>query len=583
MKNYKTFNFVINSLKNFKLLVSCRLLVAIIVAIDISLRPYILKTLLDKSMLATPEKAFSDLGPAALLFMFMTIFIRISYRFNDYIWLKLHPNLRKMMTLKLIDKMMNQSHHFYQNHFAGNLSNKIKDVMNGVPTLILTVIDSFFSHAIAFCLVIGTLNQISFKFALAFFFWVISYFWMTVRQSFTAQKYSKQTAEVRSKVIGNIVDVITNVSNVRLFTNKDEEQNLLSEKLQEQIIAEQKREWYFLKIFTWQSLIFIFYQGLSLYWLIVGFKAGEITTGDFALVVTLNSSVSTILWSLSSDLTIFIEKAGDISQSLEVLMAQVEVIDQPAAKELALTSGKIIFDDITFGYKNADVLFNNLSLSIKSGEKIGLVGYSGSGKTSLVNLLLRLFDLNQGRILIDDQNIAEVTQASLRAAISMIQQDPSLFHRSLLDNIKYGRPDASFEEIMEASIAAHAYEFISLLPEGYNTLVGERGIKLSGGQRQRVSIARAFLKNAPILILDEATSQLDSLTEKFIQESLQKLMMNKTTIVIAHRFSTLLHMDRIVVLDHGKILQTGNHKELLQEEGLYKKLWSSQISDFLPI
>ncbi|WP_291398139.1 ATP-binding cassette domain-containing protein [Acinetobacter sp.] len=226
-------------------------------------------------------------------------------------------------------------------------------------------------------------------------------------------------------------------------------------------------------------------------------------------------------------------------------------------------------------------LFFKINLSNTAGQKVGLVGYSGGGKSTFVNLILRLYDVTDGAILIDGQDIRDVTQDSLRENIAMIPQDPSLFHRSLMENIRYGRADSTDEEVIEAAKKAHAHEFISALPQGYDSLVGERGVKLSGGQRQRIAIARAILKNAPILILDEATSQLDSVTESLIQESLWELMQNKTTIVIAHRLSTLLHMDRILVFDKGKIVEDGTHSELLAKAGLYKTLWDAQVGGFL--
>lgn len=227
-------------------------------------------------------------------------------------------------------------------------------------------------------------------------------------------------------------------------------------------------------------------------------------------------------------------------------------------------------------------MFQNKSVTIEAGQKVGLVGYSGSGKSTFVNLILRLYEVVDGQILIDGQNLSEVTQESLRQAIAMIPQDPTLFHRSLMDNIRYGRTKASDEEVISASKKAHADEFISLLPEGYETLVGERGVKLSGGQRQRIAIARAILKNAPILMLDEATSQLDSITESNIQDSLWELMQGKTTLIVAHRLSTLLHMDRILVFDKGHIVEDGTHAELLNRGGLYKTLWDAQVGGFLP-
>jgi ATP-binding cassette, subfamily B, bacterial len=241
-----------------------------------------------------------------------------------------------------------------------------------------------------------------------------------------------------------------------------------------------------------------------------------------------------------------------------------------------------VFENILFHYKDAEPLFHNKSVVIMPGQKVGLVGYSGSGKTTFVNLVLRLYDVTSGSILIDGQDIRDVTQKSLREAISIIPQDPTLFHRSLMENIRYGKTDASDEDVIKASKQANIHEFISKLPKGYESLVGERGVKLSGGQRQRVAIARVMLKNAPIVILDEATSQLDSITESTIRESLRILMQDKTAIVIAHRFSTLMYMDRILVFDQGKIIEDGSHKELLKKKGIYKSLWDVQIGGFLP-
>ena len=244
--------------------------------------------------------------------------------------------------------------------------------------------------------------------------------------------------------------------------------------------------------------------------------------------------------------------------------------------------GEIVFENASFQYREATPLFDQLNVRIQAGEKVGLVGYSGSGKTTFAHLILRLFDLESGRILIDGQDIGRVSQNSLRQSVSFIPQDPTLFHRSILENIRYAKPDATEAEVVLAAKAAHADEFIMALPEGYEALVGERGVKLSGGQRQRIAIARAMLKNAPILILDEATSALDSITEHLIQESLDQLMEAKTTIVIAHRLSTLLHMDRIIVFHHGQIVESGSHRALLEKNGRYAQLWKSQVGGFLP-
>ena len=300
------------------------------------------------------------------------------------------------------------------------------------------------------------------------------------------------------------------------------------------------------------------------------------------LVLTINIAIVDFLWQLTKEFSQFSKYLGKVTQALRTIVVPPDIKDDPNAKPLIVTKGEIIFDSVQFHYKGVKPLFQNKSITLQAGQKVGLVGYSGGGKTTFVNLILRLFDVTSGRILIDGQDIRDVTQSSLHTLISMIPQDPSLFHRSLIENIQYSRPEATDEEVIEAAKKAHANEFIQALPKGYHSLVGERGVKLSGGQRQRIAIARAILKNAPILILDEATSQLDSVTEKFIQDSLWALMQGKTTVVIAHRLSTLLHMDRILVFNQGKIVEDGTHQELLFKEGLYKTLWDAQVGGFLP-
>lgn len=289
-----------------------------------------------------------------------------------------------------------------------------------------------------------------------------------------------------------------------------------------------------------------------------------------------------LMWHTMYQVDEFNRAVGKCKQSLDFLITPLEIQDKEDATPLNCNKGEIVFDKVKFHYQGINPLFQNKSITIQSGQKVGLVGFSGSGKSTFVNLILRLYDINEGSIFIDNQNIKNVTQDSLRQNIAMIPQDPTLFHRSIMENIAYGKIDATDLEVIEAARKAHADDFINKLPLKYASLVGERGVKLSGGQRQRISIARAILKDAPILILDEATSQLDSIIENYIQESLFKLMENKTTLVIAHRLSTLLHMDRILVFDQGKIIQDGSHHELLIQDGLYKTMWNAQVGGFLP-
>ena len=279
---------------------------------------------------------------------------------------------------------------------------------------------------------------------------------------------------------------------------------------------------------------------------------------------------------------IFAEELGRSKQALSLISEKHEITDSQRAKSLVLTEGRIEFENVSFHYDQAEALFHNKSVIITKGQKIGLIGLSGSGKSTFVNLILRLFDLESGCIYIDGQNIQKVTQKSLRENIAMIPQDISLFYRTIMENIRYGRIEASDAEVISASKQAQCHEFIMQMKDDYQSLVGERGIKLSGGQRQRIAIARAILKNAPILILDEATSALDSLTESFIQDSLKRLMTGRTVIVVAHRLSTLSAMDRILVFDAGAIIEDGTHEELIRADGHYSRMWKMQAGGFLP-
>lgn len=325
-------------------------------------------------------------------------------------------------------------------------------------------------------------------------------------------------------------------------------------------------------------------MGFTTYFLVHLYRKNLISIGDFALILGLSMELGHMMWYTMSRIDEFNQAIGKCKQSLSSLVINPEINDRSDAQPLIVQKGEIKFDKVHFHYKGAEPIFEDKSIIIKSSQKVGLVGYSGAGKSTFVNLILRLYDVQSGKISIDGQDIRNVIQDSLHRNIGMIPQDPSLFHRTLMENIRYGKIDASDDEVIEAAKRAHAHEFISKLPQGYESLVGERGVKLSGGQRQRIAIARVILKNAPILILDEATSALDTPTEQLIQESLNEVLetSNATTIVIAHRLSTLLHMDRILVLDQGKIVEDGTHQELLDKNGMYKTLWDAQIGGFLP-
>ncbi len=557
--------------------------VAIVWAVQTSLLPYILKIMLNRMIAEPSADPFIALAVPVAIYLATSFAISSSFRLYDYfVKYRMIPALRKKISTKCIDNLLKLSHQFYQNSLSGSLGSKVSELVMAVPDLLQILIDRFFSHGLALIIAIFTLWQVNARFALILLVWALLFLSVAIFSSGYLTRLAAVWSFKGHLVTGRIVDTLSNMLTVRLFARRKNEDAWLTATIDEAKAAERALELAYFKLWLLYGYGFFIAQCLNFYFLLQGRTEGWITVGDFALVLGLNLSVLEFLYKIAEEFSKFSKLKGRIQQDLNDIMVVPEIQDKLGATELSLTQGAITFKDVHFHYQGTDPLFQKKSVIIAPGQKVGLVGYSGSGKSTFVNLILRLYDVTSGYILIDDQDIREVTQDSLHAAIGMIPQDPSLFHRSLMENICYGRPEATEKEAIAASKRAHAHEFIKSLPEGYDSLVGERGVKLSGGQRQRIAIARAILKNAPILILDEATSQLDSVTESYIQESLWEVMEGKTTIVIAHRLSTLLHMDRILVFDRGKIVEDGTHQELLAKGGLYKTLWDAQVGGFLP-
>lgn len=575
------FRFVVHTLKPFKVWVITVLFFYAVPALDTAIKPYIIKVILDRAQATLPKNAFDELWAPVTCFVGLSLLGVIIYRLIDYAWMYLNPGVKRYAGDLLMQRMMLHSHQLYQEHFTGSITARIKEVMSGIPDLIKLIGDGFFSYLIILPTSIYIIAQIHPFLSWTLAIWLVIFISLSYLLAKGVKKYAANSAKARSKVMGAFVDILGNMMSVRLFAAKHFEKSYLAKFLDEYYIADIQRDWYILKMFALLGTSFVIYISVSCFWLIDAFSKGQVIVGDFALVLSLSITLIDRLWNFSRDISKLSDLLGTLTQSLKLMLSPIQILDQDNAPDLDIKEGTIAFENVQFGYEENKPLFQNKTVKIKSGEKVGLVGYSGSGKTTFVHLILRLFDVNEGRILIDGQDIQDVAQESLRRSIGFIPQDPSLFHRSLLENIRYGS-HATEDEVIEAAKKAFAHEFILALPKGYASLVGERGIKLSGGQRQRIAIARAFLKNAPILILDEATSQLDSVTENVIQYSLQALMHGKTTIVIAHRLSTLLQMDRILVFDKGKIAQDGTHEQLLKQPGQYQILWNAQVGGFLP-
>lgn len=578
----KNYQFIQQIVWRFRFKIILLIMVATIKAVDVPLRPYIIKIILDRVENLSHFEIFQQLGPPALCYILITFFLIFINRLQNLVNLNLIPVLKKHIGEVLMDKLMGHSFNFYQNNFAGSLAAKINGCMTSIPRIIRKFTNTFYSHSLALFFTIIMVWQVNFKYAVGLIIWSLLFLIISVKLSYKAKKISIDTAEEASKGLGHMVDILSNMASVRFFFGLPYEQRFVRKFLKDYVLKAQDRDRYFMKLYVFQESTFAVFQAICLAGLIFGIKNQIITVGDFVLIITLNTSIIGLLWSLADDFVDFTEEFGNAIEGIRLINAPYEIKDRKTAKDLVVNSGKIVFENVWFNYKGTDPLFKSLNVSIEPGQKVGLVGYSGSGKTTFVNLLLRLFEISSGRILIDEQSISDATQSSLRQNISIISQDPSLFHRTLLENIRYGKQNATDLDVIEAAKKAHAHEFIEVLPQKYLSLVGERGIKLSGGQRQRIAIARAFLKGSPILILDEATSQLDSVTERIIQASLLQLMQGKTSLIIAHRLSTLLNMDRILVFQQGQIIEDGSHSNLLKLNGVYKKLWAAQVGGFLP-
>ncbi|HJZ24258.1 MAG TPA: ABC transporter ATP-binding protein [Candidatus Babeliales bacterium] len=582
MQSQGALAFIRMVIKPFRIYIAGMMVIAVTWALILNVQAYIVKLVLNTAM-GDGDQAFLHHKLAYLMGLYLfSEFVYLSiFRWYDWITIQLRPNIKKYIALNLMDRMMDHSHSFYQRQFAGSLSARVNDITIAIPDILRIVIDRLMACSLMLLFVLYNISQIHMKFTIALGLWIVLFLGISVILVFRNQHLAYDVADARAKVTGCIVDVLTNMASVRFFAAKKFEKGYLTRYMDVSVQKDQTRDWFFLKLHAFQACSFWIFQAVCFWWLLNGLVSKTMSPGDFVLVLTLNLHIIENFWNIAKDMRDFWEKMGNIVQGLTIIESPIEIEDSPHAKKLIVTKGEIVFDNVQFQYHDAESLFEHESVIIKSGQKVGLVGYSGSGKSTFVNLILRLFDVTEGRITIDGQDIRQVTQDSLHEAITMIPQDPSLFHRSLVENIAYGRRNATHHEIIAAAKRAYAHEFIVTLAQGYDTQVGERGIRLSGGQRQRIAIARAILKNAPILILDEATSQLDSVTESQIQDSLWDLMQGKTTLVIAHRLSTLLYMDRILVFDQGSIVEDGSHEELLAKGGLYKKLWEAQIGGFL--
>ena len=481
---------------------------------------------------------------------------------------------------ELYDYLTQHSHTYFSNRFAGALSNKISNAVDSSAGLMFQILWTFFSELIGLIVTLGLFFSIDVRIGfvlLGAFLLVLLFNIVAVRKR---RPLVVTYSAASSKARGEGVDTITNITAVRQYVQRQHELARLTEIFNDRAKKDVTQSFFGEWIMVSNNLAAVTMIGVVLVILYFLLGESEVSAGVLVLILGLLGRVGYMFVTTGQALNRFIREYGNIEEGLKEILINHEITDVPGALTLKAVDGAINWQEVLFEYGDNKV-FNNFNLTIKPGQRVGLVGPSGAGKTTFVSLLLRQHEITAGEILIDGQNISKVTQDSLREAIAIVPQEPLLFHRSIRENIAYGKPLATDEEIIEVAKKAQAHDFISALSEGYNTLVGERGIKLSGGQKQRVAIARAMLKNAPILVLDEATSALDSESEVAIQKALHILMEGKTVIAIAHRLSTLREMDRILVLESGKIIEDGKHEVLAKAGGTYQRLWEHQAGGFV--
>lgn len=504
----------------------------------------------------------------------------LAWRLSGQVNIRFQPKTMADIYTESYEYLIGHSYKFFANNFGGSLVKKLGRLTRAFERFADEITYRWLPITVVMTTAMIGLYRTAPIFAFVFIGWFILLFAFSVWAAIWAVKADIERNEQESKLGGLMADTITNAITVKSFGTEDRESRRFGKETYK-YAKMQTRSWNRHElIFLIQSAFGISIELAMLYIGLQLWQQGQMSVGDFIFVQSYLTIVFIQVWEMSRSMRNLFDVYSLGKEMVEILQEEHGVQDVKSAKKLKVTEGAIQFDKVNFGFgKNA--VLKNFSVDIKPDEKIALVGPSGAGKTTITKLLFRFFDIKKGAIRIDGQAISEVTQESLHKSISMVPQEPILFHRTLRENIKYGKPGASDKDMIAAAKKAHAHEFIMKLPKKYNTYVGERGVKLSGGERQRVAIARAILEDAPILVLDEATSALDSESEVLIQDALKELMKNKTVIAIAHRLSTISSMDRILVIKDGRIADQGSHEKLLQKDGIYKKLWGLQAGEFL--
>lgn len=547
--------------------------------------PYVLKLIIDTMTAHAPQSAEAEAQLTSLLILFIAAVVALegSKRLVGVLVGIFSGNLTAAVRVEMFNYVQQHSHHFFMNRFAGAVANKIVQTSSAVRDVSLNLLIEFIPLLAAFAYAAMLALPLNADFSLLFMVWLVVFLAFSLTMAPRVSRLVYQYADTRSRFTGHVVDVFTNMSSVRAHAHNDHELNGVHGTVDRLVKTYRKFHYTLEALHAGQGLMVI---GLlvSAIWLCVdGWQQGVMSVGDVAFLLPTSMALAGMSHDLARRAVQFFEQYGTIKEGLEMVAIPHGVTDAEQAVATSVTDGAIHFDNVSFRYGNQGAqVFDGLDININPGQKVGIVGPSGAGKSTLVQLLLRFYDVDSGRIMVDGNDIRQMPQTTLRRHIALIPQDISLFHRSIMENIRYGRLDATDDEVIAAAKKAFCHDFIEDLPKGYQTIVGERGTRLSGGQRQRIAIARAILRGAPILILDEASSALDSAAESVIQQALADVMQGKTVLTVAHRLSTLRHMDRILVFNQGKVIEDGSHAELLALDGMYARLWRMQSDGFIP-
>jgi ATP-binding cassette, subfamily B, bacterial len=549
--------------------------VTVAVALDMG-ATYIFKLIVDAVEVQDYDRALWY----ALAYPAVVLIIQLLYRMSGYAGGNLVVRTTKKNFDILAEHTIKHSHSYFINRMAGSLASKIQNIVDATEEVIQNMLWSHLIALVSLLVTLGFILSIDVQSGLLFLGLIVVLGVLNYKLSARKIRLSKAAAESSSALRGQLIDVLGNMQTVRQFVRSHTEKGTIQD-LSTSYQQTHLKSWLYSEKMLLINGFVLFFFSFWMFWsLVAGWRDGDVSTGELVLVLALYAQITGVLLFLGRAFDQTARSIGQASEGLQELLLPFEVIDAEDAKPLVVSEGKIDWRNVNFTF-GSQAFFTDLNIHISAGQRLGLVGQSGAGKTTFVSLLLRQHELGAGSITIDGQDIAQVTQDSLRQAIAVVPQEPALFHRSIRENIMYGNPFATEEEMIEVARKAQAHDFIMELPEAYDTLVGERGVKLSGGQKQRVAIARAMLKDAPILVLDEATSALDSESEVAIQRALEVLMEGRTVIAIAHRLSTLRKMDRIIVMENGQIIEDGSHEQLSESGGVYARLWNHQAGGFL--